>query len=375
MSFAYPFPLLVTLLLTFGLVRPVGAQVGVLDPVAAKAVNTCHKATTAAVASYQTATYKSFKTCLDAVFVCVQLKWFDAACVPKATTKCAKEVAKRDKIATKLRTAIDKRCNEAAISFATLRAPEGANLGLLDDECARLLVDPVGDAQAFEECTFRNARCRVEEAVAFAMPRAEDLLAEVGLPLYSTFCPRPTPTLTPTRTRTPTPTRTTTPLPGEATPTATPTATASPMPTATNTAATPTTTPELTPTTSPTPTMSAEVTFTPTATATPTLTPSASPTATGTGTPTLTPSASPTATGTATPTPTPSASPTATATGTGTPTLTPSASPTATTSVTPTPTPTPSDTVTPSATPTESPTETPSETPSESPTPTATPTP
>jgi len=349
MSFVIPLGCRVLVLsLLLGL-RPAAAQLGVPDAGAAKAVNACHKAVTAATASYAAATYKSFKTCADTTFVCVQLKPFDAKCLPKATEKCAKEAAKRDgSFAAKLRTAVEKKCNEGQIPFATLRSAAGANLALLDDACSRLFVGPVTDVGKFEDCTLRAARCRVEEAIEFAMPRADALLASTGTALHSDFCPRPTPTptpirtRTPTKTRTPTPTKTRTPTPGGVTPTPTPTLTATP--TASDTA---------TPTASDTATPTATTTTVPTVTPTPTATVAA--TATTTLTATGTPSASPTLTPTATRTPTPTATPTVTSTPTDTETPTPTA------------------TETPNVTPTD--TETPAETPSETPTPSDTPTP
>ena len=69
---------LAALSIVLGPARPAVAQ---LDPIAAKAANNCHKAVTTAVASYSAATYKSFKTCIDAVFACVQLKQGDAGCI------------------------------------------------------------------------------------------------------------------------------------------------------------------------------------------------------------------------------------------------------------------------------------------------------
>jgi hypothetical protein len=230
MSFALPLSRLVVVLLVLGAVRPAGAQLAVLDPAAAKAVNACHKTATGAAGSYFASTYKSFKSCVDAVFICVQLKQFDAARMADLELRMwQKESVKRDVLAAKLRTAVEKKCNEGVVPFTTLRSPEGANLALLDDGCQRLFVGPVASLSAFEECTLRNARCKVEEAVEFAVPRAEALLASVGDELHSAFCPRPTPTPTPGRTKTPTKTKTPTltrdvhPPPGVLTATPTPT--------------------------------------------------------------------------------------------------------------------------------------------------------
>ena len=106
-----PFAILVSSLATLLMVLGPSAMVeGQLDPSVAKAVNGCHKAATTATGSYTAATYKSFKTCIDAVFTCVQLKQLDADCIPKATAKCSKEAVKRDTLAAKLRTAIEKKC-------------------------------------------------------------------------------------------------------------------------------------------------------------------------------------------------------------------------------------------------------------------------
>jgi len=285
--------------------RIASAQVG--DPATAKAVDNCHKAVTGAAGAYVAATYKSFKSCVDAVFSCVQLKQSDSACLTKATGKCDKEATKRDALAAKLTAAIEKKCDVSGISFDTLRSAAGANLALLDTPCQILGVGPVANVAAFEECTLRNSRCRVEEALRFANPRAEEMLQMVGRELNSDFCPRPTPTptpsrtRTPTKTRTPTPTRTATPPPGADTPTATPTPTGTAAPPETPT---PTETPNETPTPTASPDLTATPTETPTDTGTPTPTPPAE-TPTETATPTETPTDMPTESPTPTATPTP----------------------------------------------------------------------
>ena len=80
-----------------------------------------------------------------------------------------------------------------------------------------LEITALADLGDYEECLIRAARCRAEELVRFAAPRADEFFTLVGRELRTSFCPAPVPTATATKTATATPaltpTRTSTPNP------------------------------------------------------------------------------------------------------------------------------------------------------------------
>jgi hypothetical protein len=228
-------------------------------PATAKATVSCEVSVGAAGVTFAGVTAKSLKRCVDAVFACVQLKPLDDRCIAKATGTCDKQYARIDAGTTKLQRAIDKRCDESAVPFATLSAPDGGDFAGLSDECAAYGAS-VLTLPDYRECLRRQHTCAAEQLIRFAIPRATELLALVGRELPSAFCPVPTPSPTPTgpgtpggATNTPQASATTTP---QASPTSTPqssptttTSTGGGTPTATNT-----TVPSVTPTPPPGPT-------------------------------------------------------------------------------------------------------------------------
>lgn len=229
-----------------------------LDPDAAKAVVNCEKNIGTATRNYVTKSYKALKKCVDTVLACVQLKPDDPNCLPRAQGTCDKQFVTVDTLTLKLETAVDKRCAEQIIPFATLRTALGANIDALVEECRPYGVASLESLNAYKDCIESAYRCRADELLRFAAPRANEMLAKVGR--GQVFCPTPTPlptNATPTRSRTPTPirtatpSRTSTPVVATGTPTVTPTKTLTP----TATAVTPT------PTVSPTPTATATPDF------------------------------------------------------------------------------------------------------------------
>ena len=218
----------------------------------AKVIAKCHSATTKAQNAYGAVAAKAYKSCLDAVYACVQLKPGDIGCLSKATFTCDKSLAKVDSAATTLRVAIEKACGASEIPFATLVDPDGSDLDVVAFDCTSYQVPALNDLGNYEDCVARAGRCLAEDLARFGTPRAEELMATIGRDLRSDFCPLPPATPTPTTTSTPTPLATATATPP-------PTLTATPGPTATS----------LTPTPSATVTGTATPTPVPTATAIP----------------------------------------------------------------------------------------------------------
>ena len=94
-----------------------------VDPDQAKAVVNCTRRTSAAAAptDFINNSYKALKKCVDAIFACVQLKPDDPAAACRRAQATLRQAVLRslDAQALKLELAIDKRCAEEVISFAT----------------------------------------------------------------------------------------------------------------------------------------------------------------------------------------------------------------------------------------------------------------
>ena len=231
--------LLVTVFLLGSVLARSYAFAQVVDPDQAKAVVGCEKNVSTAARAYLDNGYKALKKCVDATFACVQLKADDPKCLPKAHATCDAQFAALDSQAIKLELAVDKRCAETIVPFATLRTALAANIDALASDCQPYGVAALGSLDNYKDCLRGAYQCRIGELLRFAAPRASEMLGLVGREL--TPCPTPTVgptsvtptrTATPTRTRTPTPTRTSTPVGPTATG-VTPTPTISPTPTAT----------------------------------------------------------------------------------------------------------------------------------------------
>jgi hypothetical protein len=227
----------VSLLGSVGMAPCASAQL--VDPTEAKAVVNCEKNVSNAGRAYLANSYKALKKCVDTVFTCVQLKPGDGGCLAKAQATCDKQFAGLDTQALKLESAVDKRCAEEIIPFATLRTALAASIDSLATDCRPYGLVVLNSLDDYKDCLRASYQCRVGDLLKFAAPRAAEMLGLVGRGL--TTCPTPTPgstsvtptrTPTPLRTRTPTPTRTSTPSGPVATPTLTTTATLTPSATA-----------------------------------------------------------------------------------------------------------------------------------------------
>jgi len=179
MSFAILVSSLVALSFVLSPARPAAAQ---LDPTAAKAVNNCHKAVTTAVASYSAATYKSFKTCIEAVFTCVQTKPNDESCVKKAGGACTKAVGALPKLTASFTATIAKACG-APLTPADLLGAAGLGASALGETCAKLGVASLATVADVSACLERQIACDARQQVESTTPRLDELLGLGGVAL------------------------------------------------------------------------------------------------------------------------------------------------------------------------------------------------
>jgi hypothetical protein len=242
-----------------------GNGAGSGNAVTGRPIGVCVNAIRVAGGRFAGKTLKRVETCLGALFGCAQESPNDPACVAAAVKGCDRAFLAIPSESS-IRTAIARKC--AGVAYATLSAPDGANLSALTDDCAGLGVSSLDSLDDYVQCVVRQHECRVEGVVHTSFPRADELLAATSHDFRSSFCPTAASTATPTPTETPTATATL-PLP---TATGTP---APPMPTLTI----PPSTPTLVPTsTVPVPTLTLPLpTDTPTATATDVATPTQTP--------------------------------------------------------------------------------------------------
>jgi hypothetical protein len=167
-----------------------GAGGDVNDPSeTGKAVAKCTAAVNKAAAKFVAQKLKHLEKCVDAIFACVQTKPGDPSCGTRANGACDTAFSRIAVAAAGVAPTVDKRC--AAISFATLRGADGANLDALAAECALYDVPNLESLEDYENCLFRQHECRVEELLSFEAPRSDELLGLLVPParLRSTFCP------------------------------------------------------------------------------------------------------------------------------------------------------------------------------------------
>ncbi len=130
--------------------------------------------------------------CTNALFTCEQREPNKKtpkldACRAKAAAKCGKLAAK---LASQRAASRDKTSGKCPVSaYSALRRPEGANLDALQCECeARVGSEELETFGDYQRCFGRQHECRTAELVRLAMPRATELLAQVGMNLEDFLC-------------------------------------------------------------------------------------------------------------------------------------------------------------------------------------------
>jgi glucose/arabinose dehydrogenase len=165
-----------------------GAHVDATD---AKALVQCTAAVGKAATAYVGARAGALADCATALFTCVQRKPAPgdfAVCLTKAGSTCSRadNSAADD---AKLRGAVNGRCGESKVPFATLRTAAAANLDGVAADCAANGVADVQSLALFESCVAHQHQCLAADLVGTAVPRAADLLGLVGQSLGPPDCP------------------------------------------------------------------------------------------------------------------------------------------------------------------------------------------
>jgi hypothetical protein len=121
------------------------------------------------------------------VFACVQNKGSDAKCLARARDRC-QGPALADVDAGDLETTIARGC-AGAISFARLRAPDGAFFDTLTNDCGAHGVGDLAALVDYTACLRRQHACTARNLLRFEMPRIAELLALVQQSLDDVSCP------------------------------------------------------------------------------------------------------------------------------------------------------------------------------------------
>ena len=170
-----------------------------------KAVAKCAAAITRGGARFVARKLSSLEKCVDRLFTCEQTKQDNPRCPAGAGTACVKVFQQIATAEQKLEAGIASAC--PAELYTTMRDAPGANLAVLDAECARYgVADLSQDVGQYTQCLVRQHECRVEELLAFEAPRAAVLIGSVDFAALGLdpppqfphdFCPTPSPAPTP----------------------------------------------------------------------------------------------------------------------------------------------------------------------------------
>lgn len=163
---------------------PAGAA-GLSDPVAAKQAAGCQQAIAKAGTAFAAATWKSLDKCFDGLFACTQTKPTDQSCLDKAVAKCAAETdTKASQARLTLAAAIAKKCG----SFPDLTNVDGLGYAGLTGDCQTDFGTTLADVGSVAACVRAQHECLAEIAFGVAMPRAGQLVADLGMPTRAGSC-------------------------------------------------------------------------------------------------------------------------------------------------------------------------------------------
>ncbi len=146
----------------------------------AKAVVKCAKTLGKAGLKFSGARLKHLQKCVNAAFLCVQLKPNDEKCKAKARKTCGKELTKATLDGTKLKSAVLKACAAPAVDESDLRAVVGVGYLTEAPVCQERGIANLLTASDVADCVVAQHACRVEDLVATQVPRAAELVSFAG---------------------------------------------------------------------------------------------------------------------------------------------------------------------------------------------------
>jgi hypothetical protein len=154
---------------------------GLGDTAAAKAATKCQAAIGKAGVSFISTRLKQLDACTNGLVKCIQTKPDDAACITKATAKCAKLENAAAAARAKLTAAVAAKCGTTLVGTTDFRGATGLGYETLDAECQLELGHAPANAADVAECLARRYACRAGDIYGTQAPRAGELFRVAGV--------------------------------------------------------------------------------------------------------------------------------------------------------------------------------------------------
>ncbi len=154
---------------------------GLGDALAAKTATKCQQAIGKGGVSFLTARLKQLDACTVGILKCIQTKPDDAACVTKASAKCAALRGAATAARAKLLASVQAKCGSTLVSTDDLRAQTGLGYVGLDGDCTAELGHPPANVADVAECIARRYVCGSGNIYGTEAPRAGELQRVAGV--------------------------------------------------------------------------------------------------------------------------------------------------------------------------------------------------
>jgi hypothetical protein len=154
---------------------------GLADASAAKAATKCQAAIGKAGVSFIATRLKQLDACTNGLVKCIQTKPDDAACITKATAKCATLESAAAAARAKLSAAVAAKCGTSLVTTTDFRGATGLGYETLDAECQLELGHAPTNAADVAECLARRYACRAGNIYGTQAPRAGELIRVAGV--------------------------------------------------------------------------------------------------------------------------------------------------------------------------------------------------
>lgn len=131
---------------------------------------------------------KQLDACTNGLVKCIQTKPGDAACITKATAKCATLENAAAAARAKLAAAVAAKCGTSLVTTTDFRGATGLGYETLDAECQLELGQAPADAADVAECLARRYACRAGNIYGTQAPRAGELIRVAGVGSGTSGC-------------------------------------------------------------------------------------------------------------------------------------------------------------------------------------------
>ena len=164
-----------------------GANAGLADVTAARALDKCSKAIQKAGAKLAGTRLKLAAGCLKATATCVQTNHADAACLATAAAICANNLGKLVPAKALLDAALVKNCSAPNVASADLLRAAGLGFTGETEPCSRRGTTMLAGVADVSTCVQRQHDCIIDRVIAATVPRAAELFTLAGRDVASEF--------------------------------------------------------------------------------------------------------------------------------------------------------------------------------------------